>query len=140
MFICDACDKGFHGTCHVPPVPLDIDQNLPWVCSMCQAEGYRVQLPTTSLISEQQPPSNANPLSNESSHQPVITNQTEPNPVNKVAVCTETSRPELSTPQPQTPVVLPDSSRRSSPSSEPMLSATLSTPAIINQTPTTDAL
>ncbi len=45
ILICDACDKGFHAGCHKPPVPADTDQSLPWICSACQAEGYRVQPP-----------------------------------------------------------------------------------------------
>uniref|UniRef100_A0A5K3EYK0 PHD finger protein 10 n=2 Tax=Mesocestoides corti TaxID=53468 RepID=A0A5K3EYK0_MESCO len=51
ILICDACDKGFHATCHNPAVPADTDQSLPWICSACQAEGYRVQTSNPSACS-----------------------------------------------------------------------------------------
>ncbi|BHF59786.1 Sterile alpha motif [Sparganum proliferum] len=45
VLICDACDRGYHTTCHNPPVLEEVDRNMPWVCSQCQVEAYQRQLP-----------------------------------------------------------------------------------------------
>ncbi|CAH8553065.1 unnamed protein product [Heterobilharzia americana] len=46
LIICDACDKGFHIDCHQPKLVEPIDRSLPWVCTTCQNEGYRVAIGT----------------------------------------------------------------------------------------------
>nr|CAH8856800.1 unnamed protein product [Trichobilharzia regenti] len=46
LIICDACDKGFHIECHQPKLEEPIDRSLPWVCTNCQNEGYRVAIGT----------------------------------------------------------------------------------------------
>ncbi|VUZ55821.1 unnamed protein product [Hymenolepis diminuta] len=45
MLICDACDKGYHDTCHNPAVTdrKSADQTAPWICSSCQGLGYHVK-------------------------------------------------------------------------------------------------
>lgn len=45
MLICDACDKGYHDTCHNPAVTdrKRADQTAPWICSSCQGLGYHVK-------------------------------------------------------------------------------------------------
>ncbi|KAK4470593.1 hypothetical protein MN116_006133 [Schistosoma mekongi] len=46
LIVCDACDKGFHVECHQPKLEESIDRSLPWVCTNCQDEGYRVAIGT----------------------------------------------------------------------------------------------
>ena len=42
MFICDACDKGYHSKCHDPPFK-ELKSHKSWICCHCSAEGYHVQ-------------------------------------------------------------------------------------------------
>nr|CDS26912.1 conserved hypothetical protein [Hymenolepis microstoma] len=51
MLICDACDKGYHDTCHNPAVTdrKNVDQTAPWICSSCQDLGYHVKRDETKV-------------------------------------------------------------------------------------------
>ncbi|VEL10589.1 unnamed protein product, partial [Protopolystoma xenopodis] len=86
IIICDACDKGFHSSCHVPLVLEPVDHNLPWVCSACHAEGYRVAL-TASEVTHDDTPGDQEPLkssntSSLSSHKQDIKGTEEPDQKN----------------------------------------------------------
>ncbi|VDO03345.1 unnamed protein product [Rodentolepis nana] len=67
MLICDACDKGYHDTCHNPAVTdrKNVDQIAPWICSSCQDLGYHVKQDETKMerqeIDSTSPPSSSNP-------------------------------------------------------------------------------
>ncbi|KAL3310568.1 sterile alpha motif domain containing 1 [Cichlidogyrus casuarinus] len=57
LYICDACDQGYHATCHKPNISEEVaqDSSEPWVCSRCKSEGFFLKGPAKQETSPQPP-------------------------------------------------------------------------------------